>query len=839
MTKIVVNENQDQIVVVKQNNIDRIVVKQNSIDKIVVKQQGVIIREGGGTTLEALLDTNIPNPQEAEVLTYNATSGLWESKDTAGGGASTFTELTDTPADYTGQANKVVTVKGDELGLEFSDAPPTVTAWGDIVGTLSDQTDLQSELDDKEDAFTKNTAFNRNFGSAANTVTEGNDPRLTNNRDPNPHTHVEVDITDLDKYTQAEVDALLANKEDTFTKNTAFNKNFGSAAGTVTEGNDVRLSDNRDPNPHTHVKADITDSDWISDITNESIGDLSDVDLTGIASGQIIEWTGTQFVPGDKNIGGGSTFISLSDTPVNYTGSAGKVLAVNVGENAVEFIDAPNSAVWGNITGTLSDQTDLQNALNGKAPTVHTHTKSQITDFSDGDYATAAQGTTADSAAQPGDNVSIFTNDIGYITAVGAPVQSVAGKTGVVTLVEADITDLDKYTQTEVDNLLTGKANTVHTHVEADVTDLDRIKWKNRWAQTEYHKNEMVFDEGWTMIANKTTTDRAAPQPNGDPAWILPDAPTFATNANTSVIYSGHEYTFTEAVWLKELRVWVPALSGTTHYRFVMIDRTDPATPIVTIVNDPVLKENEWTSIAANNLIVRDGSVLELYIDALNSGASTLVTGGWAYNGTSQSGAPLNQGWNRDNQSTIFRIDYEDLDSVDRTSELQGVTQDSTILVNQTNDNNRYDEYLVTGPGVDNTTYITFPVVLLDRGGTITQGENCSLQFDIPIPQSTDYSETATYWSVAGQPSFATVKGLLSYDGVVQPGKDDSAFGIDIKVQPAYVSPDWDLVSNISTSSSGGGDGGGDGIGEAPEDGTPYARQDAKLWVSTINDITN
>ena len=28
---------------------------------------------------------------------------------------------------------------------------------------------------------------------------------------------------------------------------------------------------------------------------------------------------------------------------------------------------APNSAVWGGITGTLSDQTDLQNALNAKA----------------------------------------------------------------------------------------------------------------------------------------------------------------------------------------------------------------------------------------------------------------------------------------------------------------------------------------------------------------------------------------------------------------------------------------------------------------------------------------
>lgn len=48
------------------------------------------------------------------------------------------------------------------------------------------------------------------------------------------------------------------------------------------------------------------------------------------------------------------------------------------------------SAVWGGITGTLSAQTDLQSALDGKAATVHTHTASQITDFSAAVAATAA-----------------------------------------------------------------------------------------------------------------------------------------------------------------------------------------------------------------------------------------------------------------------------------------------------------------------------------------------------------------------------------------------------------------------------------------------------------------
>ncbi len=47
--------------------------------------------------------------------------------------------------------------------------------------------------------------------------------------------------------------------EPAFTKNNAFNKNFGTAAGTVCQGNDARLTDARTPKAHTHTKSQITD----------------------------------------------------------------------------------------------------------------------------------------------------------------------------------------------------------------------------------------------------------------------------------------------------------------------------------------------------------------------------------------------------------------------------------------------------------------------------------------------------------------------------------------------------------------------------------------------------
>ena len=66
-------------------------------------------------------------------------------------------------------------------------------------------------------------------------------------------------------------------------------------------------------------------------------------------------------------------------------------------------------STWGGIGGPLSDQTDLQSALDGKA--------------------TSAQGALADSAVQPGDNVSDLTNDANY-TSVGDNVSVFVNNSG-------------------------------------------------------------------------------------------------------------------------------------------------------------------------------------------------------------------------------------------------------------------------------------------------------------------------------------------------------------------------------------------------------------------------
>ncbi len=90
---------------------------------------------------------------------------------------------------------------------------------------------------------------------------------------------------------------------------------------------------------------------------------------------------------------------------------------------------APVQSVAGR-TGTVAlSNTDIS-GLGSAATTAST------------DYATAAQGATADSATQPSDNISTLNNDSNFIDSSGAPVQSVAGRTGTVTLSNTDVSGL-------------------------------------------------------------------------------------------------------------------------------------------------------------------------------------------------------------------------------------------------------------------------------------------------------------------------------------------------------------------------------------------------------------
>jgi len=68
--------------------------------------------------------------------------------------------------------------KADSALQSFTETDPTVPAWAKAAAKPAY---TPSEVG-AEPAFAKNTGFNKNFGTAAGTVCEGNDTRLSNSR---------------------------------------------------------------------------------------------------------------------------------------------------------------------------------------------------------------------------------------------------------------------------------------------------------------------------------------------------------------------------------------------------------------------------------------------------------------------------------------------------------------------------------------------------------------------------------------------------------------------------------------------------------------------------------
>lgn len=115
------------------------------------------------------------------------------------------------------------------------------------------------------------------------------------------------------------------------------------------------------------------------------VGDLADVDLTGLADGDVLVWDAatSTWKPGAGGGGGG---------------------------------------VWGTITGTLSDQTDLWAALESKLESIVAGTGIDVDATDPKNPIVSISGSVLSviaSALQPGDNVSDLVNDAGYLTSLG------------------------------------------------------------------------------------------------------------------------------------------------------------------------------------------------------------------------------------------------------------------------------------------------------------------------------------------------------------------------------------------------------------------------------------
>lgn len=317
-----------------------------------------------------------------------------------------------------------------------------------------------------------------------------------------------------------------------------------------------------------------------------------------------------------------------------------------------------------------------------------------------------------------------------------------------------------------------------------------RMNWRNVWQAGTYYEQDVVLDGRYTMVANTTTTDPAAPIDNGLPAWDMPDVPAFATQSNTSLVGSGHTYLFSEAAYINSVRVWVPVTGAGIFYRLTILTGG-----VYTSLDLLALTAGQWNVVVVAPRLVLTGAELLFYLESANTGGSSQVTGGWTRDVNSNANEPLSESWNRNNAGTVLRIDFDDLNSTDRQSELEGIIVGSTIVMSETAIPSNFTEFQVLANPVTGVSSVSYLVAITDSGAADpTIGETCTMTADIPIAQSTDYSEIVNGW-VGNEPVYADVTSFLAFDGVDQGVDPDNQYGISINVQRIIFSPDWDVMA--------------------------------------------
>lgn len=217
---------------------------------------------------------------------------------------------------------------------------------------------------------------------------------------------------------------------------------------------------------HTHVEADITDlQSYLLNITGESVGSLSDVTITGPTSGDLLQWSGTAWV--DRSLSEAGIAASTHATTHQNGGSD----EISVAGLSGKLADAQPVAVSKNSGATVGTRATL-NFIEGSNITL------TIADDAGGDEVDVTIASAGGGASQLSDlsdvNTSTPTNR-NVLVADGVDFESRA-------LVEADISDLGTYLTNINGEVIGDLSNVTITGpgVSGDVLQWSGAAWVDR-----------------------------------------------------------------------------------------------------------------------------------------------------------------------------------------------------------------------------------------------------------------------------------------------------------------------------------------------------------------------
>jgi hypothetical protein len=312
-----------------------------------------------------------------------------------------------------------------------------------------------------------------------------------------------------------------------------------------------------------------------------------------------------------------------------------------------------------------------------------------------------------------------------------------------------------------------------------------RTHWVGAWATGEYTINQQVFDTGYLAIANKTTQERPAPQPIGEPYNIF-DGTLIPNNVSAKQVIFGTRYSPTKNEYIIGYRI--ETVVG-NHYTVTSI--TDPSgpTPILNALIAFTASKTGWVNINIEGELVNAGATFDV-IAIVNEPDPTPTTFAydWNYKTPNNISIPVSgeiqQSNNLPDSLLISKLDNS---LIDRNGDLSTITVGDFIEALGI----RWAVQSVT----PQTTYYNFgisPAIQSSPDGVTT------FTFETVTATPITYGREVDYYLPT-----AEVSGLYGVDiPYIDIVPDDNAYGIDLIVQDLSISTDWDIQASLGSVAS-------------------------------------
>jgi len=332
----------------------------------------------------------------------------------------------------------------------------------------------------------------------------------------------------------------------------------------------------------------------------------------------------------------------------------------------------------------------------------------------------------------------------------------------------------------------------------------DVMKWQGEWVPGTYETYDVVRDDQWTMIANTTTIERAAPQNSGDAFWVrdLYSPPALSsTSASENVLYIGQRYLYVSAFLNTNIRIYFPAAAiGMNVEVWAVVDPTGDKY-IFNIVPQKTLTATDvdkWVELNLEQSFVPKNTTVDFIMVVRPSTGATTFTHEWVYSkadGDPAAGEINHQSSNLDQ----IRVHEQDNTLTDRTSELDNIGPGSTIYM----DASDYTwEVLQASKTGDVYSFTVDP-------GARAADATTDFTFQYLASTSINYVYNTNLYA-----SESRISGYFAneYEPTNAAYINDNGYGLDIQIQNVITSADWEVVATppgfgFISSAGGGGSG--------------------------------